>query len=117
MNLNAPRDPWARLTAAARQVQDDRDVSVPYGFATRVAALAYAQERKAASLFDAFALRALGVAALLAVFSVAMNYNDILGFAAPSADKTATVVAAAEPSNEIILPTTDAVAVVLDIAD
>jgi hypothetical protein len=106
------------LTAAARQVQDDREVSAPYGFATRVVALAYAQDRKPASLFDAFALRALGIAALLAVFSVAMNYNDILSSAAPSIEKAGpAVVASAEPGNEIYLPTTDAVAVVLDIAD
>jgi hypothetical protein len=106
MNLNDPRQPWARLTAAARQVRDDRDTTAPYGFATRIAALAYSQQRKAASLFDAFALRALGIAALLAIFSVAMNYNDIVG--------TAPTTAIAD--NEIILPTTDALAVVLDVA-
>jgi hypothetical protein len=110
MNQNDPRQPWARLTAAARQVQDDRDTSAPYGFATRVAALAYSQPLKVASLFDAFALRAFGVAALLAVFSIAMNYSDILG------SSTTAPVAERVADNEIILPTTDALAVVLDLA-
>lgn len=114
MNLNDPRHPWARLTAAARTVQDDRDTAAPYGFATRVAALGLAQEHKAASLIDAFALRALGIAALVALGSVALNYNDLLGSATTNLVADATVPAA---NDEIILPTTDAVAVVLDIAD
>ena len=51
MNPN-PRDPWARLVHAARQVPDDRDTSAPYGFATRVAALASVQEVNVASLLE-----------------------------------------------------------------
>jgi hypothetical protein len=110
MNLNDPRHPWARLTTAARHVHDDRDTAAPYGFATRVAALGFAQERKTVSLVDMFALRALGVAALVALFGVAMNYH-VFSPAAP------TTVVAAE-SNEVILPTVDAVAVLgLDVAD
>ena len=76
-NLNDPRHPWSRLTAAARQVRDDRDSSAPYGFATRIAALALAQERRVASLFERFALRAVGVASLLALFSVVLNYQEL----------------------------------------
>jgi hypothetical protein len=116
MNPNDPRHPWARLTAAARQVQDERDASTPYGFATRVAALAYSQPMKAASLFDAFALRALGVAALLAVFSVAMNYNT-LTTTAPAQGIVADGTIPNEELSGPILPTTDALAVVMDIAD
>ena len=113
MNLNDPRHPWARLTAAARTVQqDERDASAPYGFATRVAALGFAQERKTRSLMDAFALRALGVAALVALFSVVLSYSEVLGGSKPTIVADATV-----PADEIIHPTTDAVAVVLDIAD
>jgi len=44
-------------------------------FATRVAALAMAQERAVVSLFERFSLRALGVACLLAVVCVAANYS------------------------------------------
>ena len=112
MNLNDPRHPWARLTAAAREVQDDRDTSAPYGFATRVTALGFNSGRKAASLIDAFALRAVGIAALLAVFSVAMNYNNILGGPTQPSVADGTI-----PNDEIILASTDAIAVVLDIAD
>jgi hypothetical protein len=110
-NLNAPRDPWSRLTTAARAVRDERDVTAPYGFATRVAALALLQERSVSSLFERFALRALGVASLLALGSLALNYNAITN-PAPSA-------AAASFANidDVLLPTTDAVAVVLDLAD
>ncbi len=106
-NLNDPRHPWARLTSAARTTRDERDASAPYGFATRVAALALAQERKVVSLFERFALRAFGVACLLALASVAMNYQTLTRATGPS-------VANAE---EVMLPTLDAVAVMLDIAD
>lgn len=77
MNSNDSRHAWSRLVAGARQVRDDRDVTAPYGFSTRVAALAFAQERRVGSAFDRLALRALGVACLLAVGSVAMNYRSI----------------------------------------
>lgn len=85
MNLNEPKHPWNRLTAAACTVADDRDVTAPYGFATRVVALALAQERKVASLFERFAVRALCAAFLLALLSVVVNY-PALG-TAPSASE------------------------------
>ena len=75
MNSNSPNTPWRRLTAAARTVSDGREVTAPCGFATRVAALAMAQERKVASLFERFAFRALGAACLLALLSAAVNYS------------------------------------------
>jgi len=108
--LNDPRHPWARLTAAARNVDDDRNTSAPYGFATRIAALAFAQEQKMASLFERFALRALGVSSLLAVCSVALNYEVI------------TTTAVAGPAvvrfdESESMPKDDAVAIVLGIAD
>lgn len=116
MNPNDPRHPWMRLTAAARQVQDERDATAPYGFATRIAALASARTAKPTSLFDAFALRALGVAALLAVFSVAMNYQT-LTTTTPVQGIVADGTIPNEDLSAPILPTTDALAVVLDIAD
>ena len=107
-NINDPRHPWSRLTAAARDVRDDRDDSAPYGFATRLAALALAQERRMASLFERFALRAVGVASLLALFSVALNYSAI---SAPSG-------ASPGQMDEVeLIAADDAVAVVLDFAD
>jgi len=106
------RDPWSRLTAAVREVRDERDATAPYGFATRVAALAMAQEPRISSLFERFALRALGVASLLALGSVALNYNAI-SVPAPSPQ------VAARTTQDFVLPapTDDAVALVLDFAD
>jgi hypothetical protein len=76
MNLNDPKHPWTRLVVAARTVKDDRDVGAPYGFATRVSALAFASGYPA-SVVERFALRALGVAFLLALLSVAVNYSAL----------------------------------------
>ncbi len=103
MNSNDPKHPWSRLAAAARRAPDDRDTAAPFGFATRVAALAFAQERKVASLFERFALRAVGVSCLLALLSVAVNYSALTGTAGTTAE-------------EEILPTDDAVNVVLDLS-
>ena len=75
MNLNEPKHPWNRLTAAVRRIPHERDTAAPLGFAARVAALAMAQERKVASLFERFAFRALGAACLLALLSAAVNYS------------------------------------------
>lgn len=77
MNPKASQTAWPRLTTAARTVPDTRDTAVPYGFATRVAALAMAQERKVASMFERLAFRALGAACLLALLSVVVNYSVI----------------------------------------
>jgi hypothetical protein len=82
MNPADPNQPWSRLAAAARRAPDDRDTAAPYGFATRVAALAMAQERVTVSLFERFSLRALGVACLLAFVSVAVNYSALNGIVA-----------------------------------
>lgn len=116
MTNPTPHDPWSRLTRAARQVQDDRDTSAPYGFSTRVAALALAVERRSASVVDRLALRALGVAGLVALFSVVLNYGELsaLSNAAP----TATVAAAAVPAMEYEpFAHDDAVSIVLNLAD
>ena len=109
--LHEPRHPWSRLTAAARTVQDDADATAPFGFATRVAALAFAQEGRVASLVERFALRAVGVATLLALFSVVLNYQAL----APVAPKSAAAVSQVEETD--LVPADDAVAVVLDLAD
>jgi hypothetical protein len=77
MNPNNPQHPWARLTRAARQVRDHRDATAPYGFATRVTALAFSSARSV-SLIERYALRAVGVAALLALASVAVNFSLLL---------------------------------------
>ena len=77
MNVNDPQHPWSRLTRAAQQIRDERDTSAPYGFATRVGALAFSSPR-AVSLVERFALRAVGIATLLALASVAVNFSALL---------------------------------------
>ncbi len=112
-NMNDPRHPWTRLTAAARNARDERESSAPYGFATRVAALALAQEARVVSLIDRFAYRALGVASLLAICSVALNYEVL----SPAASGTAVVQVAYSSEEADPAPTDDAVAIVLGLAD
>lgn len=102
-NSSDPRHPWARLAAAARTLRDDRDASAPYGFATRVAALALAQERRVTSLLERFSFRAIGVASLLALGSVALNYSEL------------TTGAAVAHAEEDMLQADDAVSIVLDL--
>lgn len=103
MNLNDPRHPWRRLVTAARQAQDQTPAA-PYGFATRVAARALASERRLAGVFDRFALRALGIACLLAAASIAINYSMV-------ANSTHGAMADDELQ---MTPTEDPVAVLLD---
>lgn len=112
-NMNDPRHPWTRLTAAARNAPDERESSAPYGFATRVAALALAQEARVVSLIDRFAYRALGVASLLAICSVALNYEVLAPATAVAVP--AQVVTSYEEAD--LAPTDDAVAIVLGLAD
>ncbi len=76
--MNPPDSRWPRLAAAARQVRDERDTAAPYGFATRVAARAFAAaEPPFSALLARFSWRALGVAALLTLVAVAANYSAI----------------------------------------
>ncbi|HEY0945255.1 MAG TPA: hypothetical protein VGD81_08300 [Opitutaceae bacterium] len=79
--MNSPHSAWSRLAAAARRAPaDTHDATAPYGFATRVAAMAFAQaaEHPLATLFDRVSFRALGYAGLLAVAAVAANLVPIL---------------------------------------
>lgn len=79
--MNKDSQAWERLVAAARKAPaDTRDVSAPFGFSTRVATLAFAGagERPWYALFDRVSLRAVGVAGLLAVASVAANLSPVL---------------------------------------
>ncbi|MBI5382837.1 MAG: hypothetical protein HZA31_13140 [Opitutae bacterium] len=78
MNPTRQPNPWDRLTAAARQLPDTRDTSAPYGFATRVAALAMTAPRPSLGIMmERFSFRALGVAVVLMLVSVAANYTAL----------------------------------------
>jgi len=79
MNPTDRRHPWSRLVAAARSAPDDRDPVAPFGFSTRIAALALnAPPRSSFSVvFERLSWRALGVACVLMLASVAVSYPAI----------------------------------------
>jgi hypothetical protein len=96
--MKVPTSPWHRLIAMARRVDDERDPSAPYGFATRVAALAFSAERPLYSLLERFSLRALVLAGVLTVITVATNLAPILNAVDDEAvTETATAVIADLP--------------------
>ncbi len=84
MSTHKPEESWQRLVALARRAPEPRwedGAALPPGFATRVAALAQvgpARERGLGSALEAFALRALGAASLLAVGTVLATANPVL---------------------------------------
>ena len=102
MKSSSSRDPWPRLTAAARLAPELPPAEAPFGFSTRVAALACAAERRAVSVFERLSLRAVGVAGLLALAGVVFSLSGWPG--------TTTSV------EELLLPTDDTVDVVLDLS-
>ncbi|QYM79882.1 hypothetical protein K0B96_04490 [Horticoccus luteus] len=78
MNRPDPLQPWWRLTAAARRAPIARDEAMPYGFATRVVARAFADMPVAStSLFTQLSWRAFGVAAALALGFLAVNFQSL----------------------------------------
>lgn len=74
-----PRDTaWMRLSNAARQAPDSPDDKAPFGFSTRVAALAMTRpaSRPPWQVSLGFASwRALGVALTLMLLSILANYS------------------------------------------
>ena len=71
---------WSRLVANARlgPPADLGDLSAPYGFAQRVAALALQQKPSLGALFELFSWRALAMATLIAMATVALNLKSVL---------------------------------------
>ena len=66
---------WQRLVAVARQAPAADDVEAPFGFATRVAARALAAPRAGLlAVLGRLSVRALWLACLLTLASVAVNY-------------------------------------------
>jgi len=71
---------WQRLVVAARQVPaNPGDDAAPYGFSTRVAALAMAavERPSLASALNHFSWRALGFSLTLMIVSIAANYSTV----------------------------------------
>ena len=78
--MNDFESQWQRLVAAARQAPDSRDLAAPPGFTTRVAARALSAEAPGlAALFDRLSFRALVVAGLLMVATLAVSYSALAG--------------------------------------
>jgi len=89
---------WQRLAAAARRAPGARDESAPYGFSTRVAALAFDSGRPSPSIFGRLAIRAAAVACLLAIVAVGVNYSAITS----ALDDEPAVVASDDPVTEVV---------------
>ena len=66
---------WSRLTKVARQARDDREIEIPTGFATRVAARGLNANQENGSLLERFAMRMVGVSCLLALFAVVTHFS------------------------------------------
>jgi hypothetical protein len=86
-----------RLIAAARRAPVTGDESAPFGFSTRVAALAFERPQHSAPSFARLSLRVAWIACLFAVVAVGVNYKAITSAfddesAAPSDDPVADVV-------------------------
>jgi hypothetical protein len=77
--MNSPEKSWQRLIEAARKAPQGGDEAAPFGFSTRVAALAFDQGRPESTAFARLSLRAAAVAGLLAVAAVAVNFTAIRG--------------------------------------
>lgn len=78
MSRPDPLQPWWRLTAAARRLSTADDAAAPHGFATRVVARAWAEPRaSSAALFVQLSWRAFGVAAVVALAILAVNFETL----------------------------------------
>jgi len=77
--MKTPATAWQRLVSAARHAPGTDDAGVaPFGFSTRVAALAMAIEPPTMrSMMNHLSWRALGVALMLMIFSIAANYSSL----------------------------------------
>ncbi len=89
---------WAKLVAAARQAPGTGAEAAPFGFSTRVAALAFTADSAGPSLFARLSWRAAAAAALLAVAAVAFNFSAITG----AFDESAAVAPGDDPVSEVV---------------
>lgn len=65
---------WRKLTTAARQASHGGGAA-PYGFSSRVAARAFSGRGTGSSLIEQFALRAFGVATLVALLALITHFS------------------------------------------
>lgn len=70
---------WQKLTTLARQAPAETAPAAPYGFATRVVALAQATPPSNPwSVLERFALRGFVAAAVCGVAAIAFSYSGLL---------------------------------------
>ena len=71
-------DQWNKLADCARAAADDRDLSAPYGFSTRVAAIWAAGARPVLpNMWEWLSIRSVGVAFSVMALALALN-SDLL---------------------------------------
>lgn len=77
--MKNPNSAWQRLVVVARQAPIPGDEAAPYGFSTRVAALAFAAVERPTlqSSLNRFSWRALGFSLMVMVLSIVANYNSL----------------------------------------
>jgi hypothetical protein len=97
--VNDPQKAWQRLVEAARKAPPEGGEPAPFGFSTRVAALAFAPPASTPSIFARYSLRAAAVAGLLALAAVAANYTALKG---AFDDEAAPVASPDDPVAEVV---------------
>jgi hypothetical protein len=75
--MNPHDNSWQKLVGSARRAPSP-DASAPYGFATRVAALAFRGRLASPPVFERFALRGLLAAAVLGLAAMAFGYSTLV---------------------------------------
>ena len=88
--------PWERLASAARDAADDRELTAPFGFSTRVAAQALSTP-PVPLLMQKLSLRALGVGVSLMLVTIAANAGPILSTLQEEADALSETAVPTEP--------------------
>lgn len=78
--MNRHDQVWPRLVTAARRAPAAPDAEVPFGFATRVAALGLAAQRSNPwNLLEKFALRGLLAATACSLAAIVFSYSASSG--------------------------------------
>ncbi len=90
--MNIPKQAWPRLTTAARRAPAPEGATAPYGFATRVAALAMTVPALPGRLWEKLALRGFLAAGLLSVAAVGYGFSAFTQITAEADALTEDVV-------------------------
>jgi len=99
--LNKDDQSLQRLLAAARKAPRTGDESAPFGFSTRVAALAFQPERGPRASLAGVSLRAAALAGLFAAAAVVLNFSAITG-ALEDEGSAASLAPSDDPVSEVV---------------